>query len=369
MPLKLCYVGFSGDPGFPSSDVLSKFFQRAKDATQLHLNPSFPEQQGNKVSEQQGNKVSEQQGNKVSEQQGNKVSEQQENFVLEQQGNKVSEATNDSVTSNPVEANVLIIGSFINPTEFNIIAGFRGIRVLYIAEPITKLRFCTAAGYLYTNDLCDYYIGCISNGPKSVKYPFYAQKSIDFLSANNYVRDCSLSEKQFCTLINRHDWGYTRTPIYNMLRNVGPIVCPGALYNNCSNEELNRIGNKAFIKKFLFNICSENFGTSHPGYITEKLQNCVEGGAIPVYYGALDEIDELVFNKKRILFVNESNVGDVAVQVMELVQKSELLNAFYRQPVFMETAESAFKSIHEGMVAWFAKLRVQVETNSSSSTF
>lgn len=253
--------------------------------------------------------------------------------------------------------------------EFNIIAQFNGIRVLYIAEPVTRLKFCVAAGYLYSNDLCDYYIGCVSNGPKSVKYPFYVQKPIDFKAANDYVKNCSLSNKQFCTLINRHDWGNTRTPIYNVLKHVGHIVCPGALHNNCSNDELNRIGNAEYIKKFLFNICSENFGTSHPGYITEKLQNCVQGGAIPIYYGALDEIDELVFNKKRILFVNDTNVADVAVRVMELTLKHELLDEFYRQSVFMETAATAFESINAGMAAWFSKLRAQVATNSSSSTY
>lgn len=235
MTLKIFYVGFSGNPGFPSCDILGRFYKNG-----------------------------------------------------------------DTNVSNPVEANVLIIGNFVQPEEIPIIANFSGIRVLYVAEPITKLQMCAIAGHIYANDICDYYIGCVSNGPKSIKYPFYAYESIDYDAINYYTQTCELYGKQFCTLINRHDWGNTRTPIFENLNQIYRVVCPGRLHNNCSNEEVDRIGNVEYIKKFIFNICSENFGTSHPGYITEKIKHCVLGGAIPVYYGALDDVDELVFNKNRI---------------------------------------------------------------------
>ena len=44
--------------------------------------------------------------------------------------------------------------------------------------------------------------------------------------------------------------------------------------NNCSNKDLNNLGNASYIKKFLFNICSENTLTNVKGYITEKIINC-----------------------------------------------------------------------------------------------
>jgi hypothetical protein len=75
---------------------------------------------------------------------------------------------------------------------------------------------CAIAGQIYANDLCDYYIGCVSNGPKSIKYPFYAYESIDYDAINYYTQTCELYEKQFCTLINRHDWGNTRTLFLNI---------------------------------------------------------------------------------------------------------------------------------------------------------
>jgi hypothetical protein len=134
------------------------------------------------------------------------------------------------------------------------------------------------------------------------------------------------------------------------------VVCPGRLANNCSSEEVDRLGTSEYIKKFIFNICSENFADSHPGYITEKLMNCCLGGAIPIYFGNLDEIDQRIFNKERILFLNANNTEEVAKRVMQLCLNRELMEQFYRQPVFRDTAEEAVKSIGDGVKTFFKDL-------------
>jgi hypothetical protein len=131
------------------------------------------------------------------------------------------------------------------------------------------------------------------------------------------------------------------------------VVCPGRLENNCSSEEVDRIGTPEYIKNFIFNICSENFPDSHPGYITEKLMNCCLGGAIPIYFGNLDEIDQRIFNNERILFLNANNVEEVAKRVMQLCLNQELIEQFYRQPAFKDTAEEALKEIGDGVRTFF----------------
>jgi hypothetical protein len=110
------------------------------------------------------------------------------------------------------------------------------------------------------------------------------------------------------------------------------------------------------LKQFVFNICSENFGECHPGYITEKLMNCCLGGAIPIYFGNLDDIDQRVFNKDRILFLNEGNTTEVAGRIFTMCKNPQLLESFYRQPVFQDTAEEAIRDVGEGVKTFFKSL-------------
>ena len=92
--------------------------------------------------------------------------------------------------------------------------------------------------------------------PLYIPHIDYKDKSL-FSDVNNYVKNCDTKIKKFCCLINRHDMKNTRTSIYNSLKEIDTINCPSNLFNNCSNEELNNIGNKEYIKKYKFNICPE----------------------------------------------------------------------------------------------------------------
>jgi hypothetical protein len=255
----------------------------------------------------------------------------------------------------------LISGPFINNENYNIIKNKNCIKILYITEPIEKnypYRLCYD---LYKNNIFNIIIGCVENNLNSIKYPLYMyhinlkNKNI-FNDINNYVKECSL-DKKFCTLINTHDNWNTRIPIYNKLVNIGNISCPSNLLNNCSNEELNNIGNFEYIKKYLFNICSENTLTSINGYITEKLINCCLGGAIPIYCGWFDEIDEKIFNRNRILFYdpnNEKSLNNVYNKVKELMEDTNKLNDFYKMDIFIESAYDTCQNMHDNL---FTKLK------------
>ena len=63
------------------------------------------------------------------------------------------------------------------------------------------------------------------------------------VSLNEYVKNCTIENKDFCCLINRHDMGGTWTPIYNRIKKISHIVCPSDLLKNCQNTELNKLGN------------------------------------------------------------------------------------------------------------------------------
>jgi hypothetical protein len=262
----------------------------------------------------------------------------------------------DKIVFDIRESNVLVIGNSVQPNDIPNIVNFnKGPKILYVGEPIGKFEFSHIFDQIFAKNMYDYAIGCISNNPSMnwIKCPFYYNMATNLKEVNAYVSTTQLEKKNVCTMINRHDPGNTRLPILRELSKYMHVVCPGRLANNCSSEEVDRLGTPEYIKKFIFNICSENFADSHPGYITEKLMNCCLGGAIPIYFGNLDEIDQQIFNKERILFLNANNVEEVAKRVMQLCLNRELIEQFYRQPVFRDTAEEAVKSIGDGVKTFF----------------
>jgi hypothetical protein len=294
MPVRLFHIGFEyGNPQFPRTDMLSQFF----------TNPE------------------------------------------------------DKIVFDIRESNALVIGNFVQDADIPIIMDYKGPKILYVGEPIGKFAFARLFDEIYAKNMYDYAIGSIANKPgKWIKYPIYYNKVIRFKEANAFISTTKLEDKQLCTLISRHDHGNTRLPIMTELSQYMHVVCPGKLANNCSSEEVDKIGTPEYIKQFIFNICSENFGECHPGYITEKLMNCCLGGAIPIYFGNLDDIDQRIFNKDRILFLNEQNVEEVANRVLAMCKNIKLLESFYRQPAFQDTAEQALRDIEDGVRTFFKKL-------------
>ena len=311
MPIKMSYMGFSWDPGFAKGEVLSKFF-----------------------------------------------------------------AEGDSITNDFNETNVLIIGSTLTQEEYEILKYYSGLRLLFLSEPISKLESCELTNELFEKNMHNAVLGCISNNYEKswIKYPIYkyvfSHSENSFDAVNEYVKTCDINNKRVCFMANRHDWGNTRAPIYNLISQFAFIDCPGKLLNNCSNEEINSIGNVEYAKKYLFNICSENFiSSSQPGYITEKIMNACMGGAIPIYFGELDDVDEKIFNRNRILFLNNENTNEIAEIVKRfIINRSNCeasiqqivvseLDQFYRQPVFMETAYKEIMEMDAMMMNMFDLIR------------
>jgi hypothetical protein len=252
----------------------------------------------------------------------------------------------DTIVDDINDSNVLVIGTFISLDDLNMILNYKHKRILYVSEPIQRIYFAKLFNFLFENNLYDYALGSIANKEnKWYKYPIYMDVfdlyGLDiYEKMNDYVKTVDIRQKRFCSLISRHDLGNCRIKVYNMLKNYGEIDCPGQLLNNMSNEMLDRIGIPEFIKGYIFNICNENFGESHPGYITEKLMNCCLGGAIPIYYGKLDEIDKQIFNTNRILIIeNIDDLNELEKTITIFCQNFDILEKFYRQPMFVSTAK------------------------------
>lgn len=264
---------------------------------------------------------------------------------------------NYKVVDNINQANIIIVGPFVDKNCYTFLTKSQVKRIHFVSEPIehTHMRLYD----LIKNYKYELVFGCISNdiNKNYYKYPLYLfyydiNKETIYNETNKYVKETNLDDKNFCCMINTHDNGKTRTPIYYELIKIGKITCPSKLFNNCSNDELNKIGNVAYLKKFLFNICSENFKCTLPGYITEKLMRCCLGGGIPIYFGSFDEIDEKIFNKNRIIFYNPFDKESLLKTknfVEELFNNKEKLEKFYRQDVFNETANEAIMNMKKNI--------------------
>lgn len=300
--MRVKYIGFAGHPGFKDTDIVSRFFKE-----------------------------------------------------------------DDIAVEDINDANVLIVGNYITFSEIQKILGFNKCIILYVAEPILKFEMCRYAGELYRREQYHYLFGCVDNRPLSrVKFPIYCS-SVNhhpdvFNAINAYVKSCDPNTKRFATLVSRHDAGGIRKPIHAALANLGHIECPGPLLNNCSNEIINRIGHPEYNKQFIFSICPENFGASHPGYITEKLMNACLGGAIPIYYGELDPLDKRIFNEDRILFVNPNNLSGLRNAVQTLMTNATKLGEFYKQDVFMPGAyEVITVEMHGTMTRMMDEIRAKLQ--------
>lgn len=149
----------------------------------------------------------------------------------------------------------------------------------------------------------------------------------------------SLDQRTFCALVARHDKGNVRQKIYELLNGVGQIDCGGAFQNNTDRLIREFNDNKIdFLKQYKFNICPENTDTD--GYVTEKIFESINGGCIPIYWGAHNCPEPEVLNQDAILFWNK----DSAIQQKLLSDVTLLFNSpndymdFISQPKFMPYA-------------------------------
>lgn len=264
------------------------------------------------------------------------------------------------------DKNLLVIGPHIKDNMLSFISSkYYDKKILVIFEPVKNFTHYKPCYEIVENykKYNLYLFGCVENKPDEHKikfplyvmerFPIYDEHIIHFSKSNNIVTDfvnnADIFSKSFCCLINRWDPDNHRTKMYNTLKKIKKIHCPSTLLNNCSNVQLNTIGKTNYIRNFLFNICSENYDNdTFNGYITEKLMDACLGGAIPIYAGWFDEYDAKIFNKKRIIFYNskdESSFEKVYNQVKELTDDKEKLLAFYRQPVFCDTAGETIEQL------------------------
>jgi hypothetical protein len=249
---------------------------------------------------------------------------------------------------------IIVCGSFIQNVDYaNMLIPHRNKIIFNITEPIQF--FYKLAYQMYTSNFFMLTVGCNPENGKHVKYPHYFDWGMTedkIKECNKYVADIEYSQivnKKFASLINRHDQGNTRVPVYNLLKHIGGgIDCPGKLLNNYPNHVMEKKGRTEFQREYIFSICPENFITELDGYITEKIFMAVYAGCIPIYYGKLDDIDFKIFNKERILWYDPASADSMKKlrdKVQYLMDNKDKLVEFYKQPIFCDSAIEMYHAI------------------------
>ena len=132
----------------------------------------------------------------------------------------------------------------------------------------------------------------------------------------------------------------SRALITQQIQNINFVHCPGKLlHNDDSLHKEFKNDKKKYLQQFQFNICPENSAT--PGYVTEKLFESFEAGAIPIYWG--DENPEpMILNHERILFWrNGTDNTEVLDRIKSLYLSEKERQKFLAVPIFKNTAATA----------------------------
>ncbi len=216
-------------------------------------------------------------------------------------------------------------------------------KIFFTGEYIWKERY--AAYDDYCLDTVDLAIGFRDIAAQNyIRFPLWLyalispyHTSLEEIQANleaiEHKNHLSLSKKQFCCLIARHDMNGMRTHIYHQLKAIAPIDCPSTLLHNLDIKLSHRIEDKLeFLQNYLFTICPENILSE--GYVTEKLTDAFKGGCIPIYQGLLNQFDKSIINEKRIIFWNEDSPQLIA----QLYTDSSKYQDFISEPLFLPYA-------------------------------
>ena len=196
------------------------------------------------------------------------------------------------------------------------------------------------------NNVINKFIGNVSETLNSIKFPTYLElfDNENIHNINNKVKDPITSSKNFCCMIEDTDEGTNKKGVAIKLHQISKIVFPLKLFNNFSTEEYNKIGYNKFMEKFLFNICSEDYGLMTPGYISDKLFTACLTGVIPISSVNLDEYDKKIFNTERIISFeyNETSLNNLQQYIKKLLLNRSQLLEIYKKDIFNSTAKETF---------------------------
>ena len=159
--------------------------------------------------------------------------------------------------------------------------------------------------------------------------------------------------KQFTCIISNHDQNNTRTHIIKILNNYKQVTIGGNILKHNKDITCIRKGcgrgeesKQKYLNNFKFNICSES--SINPGYVTEKLFECIIGGCIPIYYCEKDILIEPdILNNDFIIKYTDNNYDEVLKNIVELDKNKAVYNNFINKKPLVDNAYNVIISYYE----------------------
>ncbi|MGL1932083.1 MAG: glycosyltransferase family 10 [Desulfotalea sp.] len=180
---------------------------------------------------------------------------------------------------------------------------------------------------------------------------FLANANIESIQnkLDEFEKRAKQDKELFACMIASHDGYDIAKKIYGKAQNVlrsditeeiGKIAfvhCPGKLlHNDDTLKNLFEDNKKKYLLKFRFNICAENASSS--GYVTEKLFEAIEAGAIPIYWGDKNPEPNII-NRERIIFWQDNGQNEANIQLIKNLNNSQnARDEFHKKPIFTKNA-------------------------------
>lgn len=210
--------------------------------------------------------------------------------------------------------------------------GYPQVRIFESGENVTPdfnlVDYAISRYPIQFGDRNFFYPGCTMSG----RY-WHALATKD----RNYPGEFLKEKPYFANLIARHDSEHNyRSLFFEKLNAYKRVESAGQLlYNMPDGTQVNWLDDSKtnFQRKCKFTICFE--GTSHEGFITEKITDAFFADTIPIYFGS-STITE-IFNKDAFINVSDYDSFDAVVEkIKELDQDDEKYLAMLRQPVLVD---------------------------------
>lgn len=216
--------------------------------------------------------------------------------------------------------------------------------------------------YKFVCNLCDIVLGFSHNEQIDgyLRFPLWINfitNDFEFLTKDQILgywkKYYEMPKKNATTLIARHDVTGFRTLIAKNIQLIykQPILCPGALYNNCPPIGKKPEDKYEFIAKYKYNICPEN-SISH-GYVTEKLFESLLCGCIPFFLCYPGEVEVGVRPETFYNFARTPTKVSIADQLIQKRCKlpKDIDDLF--EPIFWERLNQYFSDVKNLILTFY----------------
>lgn len=225
--------------------------------------------------------------------------------------------------SSPNEADIII-----NHITDNIIFNFKVLNVIISGESwASNLKWDISIGT--TKEF------------NSQHHIYYSQLLQSIPEHHQSITPRTIEKTKFCAYLYNNVQQH-RINIFNFVSKYKKVDGLGKCCHNTDNEDTRSVYDvdKTYndiavdlYSNYKFVLALEN--KLVPGYVTEKLLNPLIAGSIPIYWGPNDIFD--VFNKKRLIYINELTGDQLIERIKELDEDDEKYNKMVGESWFNDS--------------------------------